>query len=63
MLEGKDLPRRERDTLEVRHYFRALAQIETWVEVGSLITEARIWQYHALVYTGKDSRPMPNWDG
>jgi Fic family protein len=63
VLEGKDFPGRERDTLEVQHYFKALAQVETWVEEDSPITEERIRQLHALVYTGKSNRPTPYRDG
>jgi Fic family protein len=47
LLEGKNFPGRERDTLEVQHYFKALAQVETWVEKDKPITEKRIRQLHA----------------
>ena len=63
VLEGKDFPGRERDTLEVQHYFKALAQVEAWVEEQKPITEERIRQLHALVYTGKANRPTPFRDG
>ena len=63
LLEGKDFPGRERDTLEVQHYFKALAQVEAWVEEGRPVTEERIRQLHALVYTGRGSRPTPYRDG
>lgn len=63
VLEGREFPGRERDTLEVKHYFKALAQVETWVEEDSPITEDRIRRLHALVYTGRGSRPTPYRDG
>ena len=63
LIEGREFPGRERDTLEVQHYFQALAQIEEWVAQGVEITEERIRQLHALIYKGKRSRPTPYRDG
>jgi len=63
LIEGREFPGRERDTLEVQHYFQALAQIEEWVEQGVGITEERIRQLHALIYKGKRSHPTPYRDG
>lgn len=63
LIEGREFPGRERDTLEVQHYFQALAQIEQWVDQGMEITEERIRQLHALIYKGKRSRPTPHRDG
>ncbi|MCX6056885.1 MAG: Fic family protein [Chloroflexi bacterium] len=63
VLDGKDFPGRERDTREVQHYFKALAQVETWVEEGKPITEERIRQLHSLIFIGKSSRPTPYRDG
>jgi Fic family protein len=63
VLEGKAFPGRERDTLEVQHYFKALAQVEAWMEEQKPITAERIRQLHALVYTGKSNRPTPYRDG
>ncbi len=63
ILDGKTFPGRERDTLEVQHYFQALAQAEAWVEENQPVTEERIRQLHALVMTGKRSRPTPYRDG
>jgi Fic family protein len=63
LIEGREFPGRERDTLEVQHYFQALAQIEEWVEQGVAITEERIRHLHALIYKGKRSRPTPYRDG
>ncbi len=62
VLEGKNFPGRERDTLEVQHYFKALAQVEAWVEEGKTINEERIRQLHALVFNGKNNRPTPYRD-
>jgi Fic family protein len=61
-LEGKKFPGRERDTLEVKHYFQALAQVETWVDENKPITEERICQLHALIYAGK-RKATPYRDG
>lgn len=61
-LEGKKFPGRERDTLEVKHYFQALAQVETWVDEHKPITEERICQLHALIYSGK-RKGTPYRDG
>jgi Fic family protein len=63
VLDGKNFPGRERDTLEVLHYFKALAQVEAWVEEGKPITEARICELHALIFTGKRRHPTPYRDG
>lgn len=63
LLEGREFPGRQKDTLEVQHYFQALAQIEQWVEQGLDVTEERIRQLHALIYKGKRSRPTPYRDG
>ena len=63
IMEGREFPGRERDTLEVQHYFQALAQIEQWADQGVGITEERIRQLHALIYKGKRSRPTPYRDG
>jgi len=61
-IEGKKFPGRERDTLEVKHYFQALAQVETWVDEKKPITEERICQLHALIYAGK-RKATPYRDG
>ena len=63
VMQGRKFPGRERDTLEVQHYFQALAQIENWVDEGKPVTEERIRQLHALVFTGKRARPTPYRDG
>jgi Fic family protein len=63
ILEGKAFPGRERDTLEVKHYFQALEQVEAWVADGMLITEERIHKLHAIIYSGKRARATPYRDG
>jgi Fic family protein len=57
ILEGQAFPGRERDTLEVKHYFQALEQVETWVEEGAPVTEERIRKLHAVVYSGRRKSP------
>jgi len=63
VVEGREFPGRERDTLEVKHYFQALEQVETWVEVRSPVTEERIRKLHAILYSGQRSRPSSYRDG
>lgn len=63
LLEGREFPGRERDTLEVQHYFDALAEIEGWVEDSRPVTEASIRKLDALVFSGKRARPTPYRDG
>jgi len=61
----KDLriPERERDVREVRNYYHALQQIETWAEQQTYITEDIIRRLHTLIFTGPRSRPTPYRDG
>ena len=63
VIEGRRFPGRERDTLEVQHYFQALAQIEEWVEQAKEVTEKRIQQLHAIIFIGKRARPTAYRDG
>jgi Fic family protein len=61
-LEGKRFIGRERDTLEVKHYFQALAEIEKWVDEQKNISQEKISQLHAMLYTGK-RKATPYRDG
>jgi Fic family protein len=63
VMDGKQFRGREKDTLEVQHYFQALAQVETWVEQDLPITEERIQKLHAMIFAGKRARPTPYRDG
>jgi len=63
VIEGRQFAGRERDALEVQHYFQALGQVESWVEQGDPITEDRIQRLHALIYAGTRARPTPYRDG
>jgi Fic family protein len=63
VLDGRQFPGRERDTLEVQHYFQALEQVESWVEQGVPINEENIRKLHAVIYAGKRARPTPYRDG
>jgi len=63
VIEGRQFPGRERDMLEVQHYFQALAQVEEWVEQGMTVTEEGIRKLHALIYAGKRARPTSYRDG
>lgn len=63
IIEDRVFPGRERDTLEVKHYFQALEKVESWVEDGAPITAERIRTLHAIVYSGKRSKPTPYRDG
>ena len=61
--EGKAFGGRERDTLEVQHYFQALRQVESWADSGLEISEERIRKLHALIFSGMRARPSPYRDG
>jgi Fic family protein len=63
LVEGKVIPGRERDTLEVKHYFQGLEQIEAWVEAGEAVTEEHIRKLHAIIYAGKRTRATVYRDG
>jgi Fic family protein len=63
VLDGRQFPGRERDTLEVQHYFQALEQVESWVEQGVPINEENIRKLHAVIYGDKRARPTPIRDG
>jgi Fic family protein len=47
LIEGRVIPGRERDTLEVKLTFQGLEQVETWVEAGQPVTEEIIRKLHA----------------
>jgi Fic family protein len=63
VLEGRQFPGRERDMLEVQHYFQALEQVESWVEQAVTINEDHIRKLHAVIFSGKRARPTPYRDG
>ncbi len=57
------IPGREHDVREVRDYYRALEQIETWAGQQVAITENLICRLHALIFTGPRAKPTPYRDG
>ena len=61
--EGKVIRGRERDVLEVQHYFQALTEVESWTEKNVEISEERIRKLHSLVFHGKRARPSAYRDG
>lgn len=61
--QGRLFPGRERDVGEVERYYRALGQIENWVEGGQEVTESRVRKIHAMLYRGNRARPTPYRDG
>jgi len=61
--KGGHFPGRERDVLEVEHYYQALQHMEKWVEGGQKITEERIRKIHAILYVGRRVKPTPYRDG
>ena len=61
--QGKLFPGRERDVKEVERYYKALQQMEKWVEGGQEITEERICKLHAILYSGRKTKPTPYRDG
>ena len=63
ILDGKTFAGRERDTLEVKHYFQALEQVEQWLEAGAAVTEERVRKLHAILYAGRRAKATPYRDG
>lgn len=63
LVEGRVIPGRERDTLEVKHTFQGLEQVETWVEEGKPVTEENIRKLHATIFAGKRTRLTVYRDG
>lgn len=61
--QGKLFPGRERDVKEVERYYRALQQMEKWVESGQRISEERVRKLHAQIFKGQRARPTPYRDG
>ncbi len=61
--QGRLFPGRERDVGEVERYYRALHQVENWVEGGQEVTESRIRKIHAMLYQGNRAKPTPYRDG
>jgi Fic family protein len=61
--QGRQFPGRERDTQEVARYYQALQLMEKWAEGGQAITEERIRKLHAVLYSGRRSKPTPYRDG
>jgi Fic family protein len=52
--DGRKFPGRERDEMEVRNHFRALAWMEALAERPGAVTEAAIKRLHGLVMTGRN---------
>lgn len=52
-------PGKERDEREVKGYYAALAQIETWAARGGVVTESMIQTLHALVMGGGRTKVKP----
>ena len=61
--QGQRIAGRERDVLEVERYYQALQQMETLVDEGQNITEARIRKLHAILYSGRRAKPTLYRDG
>ncbi len=61
--QGKLFYGRERDVSEVERYYKALQQMEMWVEKGQEITEERIRKLHAILYSGRRTKPTQYRDG
>ena len=61
VVEGKkaDFHGRERDVREVSNYWNALLRVEEWAAAGKPVTEEMIRRLHALVESGKRSKPTP----
>ena len=63
IIEGRAFRGRERDTREVKQYYQALEQIDTWVESQAGVTEERVRKLHAIIYTSMRAQPTPYRDG
>jgi Fic family protein len=63
ILDGKTFSGRECDTLEVKHYFQALEQVEQWLEAAAPITDERVRKLHAVIYAGRRAKATPYRDG
>ena len=63
ILDGKSFAGRERDTLEVKHYFQALEQVEQWLESHASINEERLRKLHAVLFAGRRAKATPYRDG
>jgi len=61
--QGRKIPGRSRDVQEVERYYKALQQMEKWVEGGQAITETRIRSLLSLLFSGRSSNPTPYRDG
>ena len=61
-LAGARFPGRERDATEVRHYYRAIEEVERLAQRPGPITEDDIRRIHGLVMGGR-SAPTPYRDG
>jgi Fic family protein len=61
--QGRLFPGRERDVGEVERYYKALQQVEKWVEGKQNITDARIRKIHAILYKGNRAKPTTYRDG
>jgi Fic family protein len=61
-LAGARFPGKDRDELEVRHHYRALAEVEKLAAEGKRLTESQIQRIHGLVMTGR-AKPTPYRDG
>lgn len=61
--QGRLFPGRERDVGEVERYYKALQQVEKWVEGKQNVTEARIRKIHAVLYKSSRAVPTPYRDG
>ena len=62
MVAGARFPGKERDELEVRHHYRALAEMNRLAAEGKPLTEMQMRRLHGLMMTG-ESRSTPYRDG
>jgi Fic family protein len=63
IVEGRKFSDRERDALEVQRYFQGLERIEYWIDQKAAITEDLIRKLHAIIYSGRRSKPTSYRDG
>jgi Fic family protein len=61
--QGKHFPKMKKDVNETEQYYDAIQQMEQWVESGQAITEERIRKLHAILYSGRRTKPTSYRDG
>lgn len=59
-LAGQRFPGRERDEVEVRHYYRAIEEVDTLAAEDRPLRETDVRRLHALAFAGRRIQPRPD---